>query len=155
MGICKHKFEPKGYQKEKQCKNLEHLNGFCVEHQPPKPSNKSHAVPLTWQAMQQDGTTTVNPAFQIECNAMAKRINEVCQNGIHPGGMTFQGKKGTFQLLHDTQPRSNNVFFYNWNGNVLTVYGVGYHSGQDNKHYKLVWYNGSSASVDLTKKTIT
>ena len=143
----------KGHQKAKPCNEPESLGGFCVAHQP-KPVNVAVTpVALTWQPMATG--VTVNAKFQLECDGAATRIQEVCLNGVHPGGMSFTGNKGAHQLLHDTQPHSNNVFFYRWVGQVMMVYGVGSHTGSDNKHYSLTWYDGSNAAVDLGKKKIT
>ncbi len=74
------------------------------------------------------------------------------------GGTAFEGKlgnkKGTFTLLHETQPRSNHTFFFNWQGNTMHIYAAGKHTGTTNKKYSLTWFDGSSATIDLSKKTI-
>lgn len=150
---CTHIEPAKGHQKAKQCGQPEHLNGLCVNHQPKPVSVAVTPVTLTWQPVESGGA--VNAKFQLACDGAATRIQEVCLNGVHAGGMPFTGNKGTHSLLHDTQPHANNVFFYRWVGQVMFVYGVGNHTGKDNKHYSLTWYDGSSAAVDLNKKKIT
>lgn len=151
---CSHIEPAKGHQREKKCSKPEYKDGLCIAHQPKPVIVAPTAVVLTWQPQAQTDNT-VNATFQDLCDDMADRIEAVTQNGIHPGGESFTGNKGAQQLLHDTQPHINNVFFYRWVGNVLVVYGVGNHTGKDNKHYSLTWYDGSSAAVDLNKKKIT
>lgn len=144
----------KGHQRPKPCKNIEFKDGLCVEHQPKPVSVAPTAVVLTW-APKALTDNSVNATFQALCDGISDRIDTVTQNGVHPGGMTFKGNKGSQQLLHDTQPGANNTFFYNWVGNVLVVYGVGGHTGTTNKQYNLTWYDGRSAHIDLDKKKIT
>jgi hypothetical protein len=152
---CNHVEPAKGHQKEKQCQKPELLNGYCAEHQPRSVSVAMAAVVPTWEPVKESGGTTVNEQFQDQCEAHGPHIMRLCDNGAQTGGMPFTGNKGKHQLLHDTQPHTNNVVFYRWVGNVMRVYGVGKHVGKDNKHYRLTWYDGSNASVDLPKKTIT
>lgn len=152
---CSYMIPGKGHQKAKLCNALEHKDGLCISHQPKPVSVAVTPVTPTWQPKPSSGTT-VNAKFQTECDGAATRIEAVCLNGIHAGGMSFTGSKGAHQLLHDTQPHANAVFFYRWVGSVMEVYGVGSHSGSaDNKHYALTWYDGSNAAVDLGKKKIT
>lgn len=152
---CSFVIPKKGHQKAKTCGEIEHKDGLCVAHQPKPPTVAVTPVTLSWQPMTASGTTSVNEKFQSACNAAATRIESVCLNGVHPGGMAFTGNKGAHQLLHDTQPGVNSTFFYRWQGSMLVVYGVGGHTGKDNKHYSLTWFDGSSAAVDLMKKKIT
>ncbi len=150
---CSHIEPAKGHQKAKPCGQPEQLNGLCVRHQPKPVSVAVTPVTLTWQPMASGGS--VNAKFQLACDGVEARVQEVCLNGVHPGGMSFTGNKGSHSLLHDTQPHANNAFFYRWVGQVMFVYGVGNHTGSDNKHYSLTWFDGSSAAVDLNKKKIT
>lgn len=142
----------KGHQKAKRCREPEFKGGFCQAHQPPPPTITVTPVTLSWAPMVATGTT-VNPLFQNACEGTALRIEGICSNGIHAGGMSFTGTKGSHQLLHETQPGANNTIFYRWVGNVMMVYGVGGHT-TDNKHYSLTWYDGSTVAVSLPLKQI-
>lgn len=150
---CAHVTPAKGHQKAKPCNEPELAGGFCAKHQPPKPVVVQQPPPLAWQPMTAAGTLAVNPVFQNTCNATALRLDTICGNGVHAGGTTFTGTKGTFQLLHDTQPGANNTIFYRWVGHVMFVYGVGGHT-YDNKHYSLTWFDGSTVAVSLPLKQI-
>lgn len=149
---CQFVIPAKGHQKKKVCNQPESLGGFCVAHQPKPDIVAVTPVTLSWQPVANG--LTVDAGFQAACDAISARLDTVCQGGIQAGGMAFGGRKGPLTLLHDTQPRINNAFFYRWVGNVMMVYGVGGHEGSDNKHYALTWYTGANASVDLNKKTI-
>lgn len=148
---CEYITPQKGFQRAKTCGAPVSLGNFCVAHQPKPLIVAVTPVSLSWQPMTHNGK--VNQAFQNACDGASTRIDAVRLNGIHTGGMPFTGNKGIHMLLHDTQPHSNNVFFYRWVGNDMLVYGVGAHT-IDNKHYGLTWYTGASASVDLAKKKI-
>lgn len=150
---CGYSFPAKGHQRAKKCNAPESAGGFCAAHQPKPVVVAVTPVTLTWFPRPAVGTT-VNAKFQTECDENATMIANQCQNGIQGGGMPLKGKGGSHSLLHYTQPRANNTFFYRWVGNTMEVYGVGNHTGGTNKIYSLTWFDGSSATVDLGKKTI-
>lgn len=152
---CNFEIPGKGHAKAKKCKNPESKGGFCDQHQPKRVIVAVTPVSLTWFPRPEAGTT-VNDKFQSACDVNAQMIETQCQNGIQGGGMPFKGKgnKGPHSLLHYTQPRANNTVFYRWVGSTMEVFGVGDHTGGTNKVYSLTWYDGSSATVNLSKKTI-
>lgn len=155
---CDYIIPPKGHQKGKACGEPETANGRCAKHQPPPPTVVVTAVTYNWTSHTTGGGTAVDATFQTECDTVSEQIDKYCQNGPVGGGTPFKGtmgnKNGTFTLLHETQPRSNHTFFFNSQGNTMHVYAAGKHTGTTNKKYALTWFDGSSATIDLNKKTI-
>ena len=148
---CSHVTPAKGHQKQKVCGAPETKGGFCDQHQPKPVIVAVTPVTLSWYPKPASGTT-VNEKFQKACDDNEGITQNQCDNGIQSGGMPFKGKgnKGPHSLLHYTQPRANNTIFYKWVGNAMEVFGVGNHTGGNNKVYSLTWYDGSSATVDLS-----
>ncbi|SEA12452.1 hypothetical protein [Rubrimonas cliftonensis] len=156
---CTYMLEPKGHEKKgKPCGRPESKDGLCILHQPAPTTVAVTPVTYSWSPKREDGTTTVNQKFQDACDEVSEQIQKYCDNGPATGGQTFTGKTGakndTFQLLHQTQPRTNHTFFYNWQGAVMHVYAAGKHTGTTNTKYALTWFDGSSATIDLKKSTI-
>ena len=155
MGLCTYVIPAIGHNKEKPCKSLASLGDFCALHQPKPVIVAVTAVTLAWRPF----TTgdKVDATFQTKCDGAKDRLDAICSGGIQGGGMMFKGvgDKGPHRLLHQTKSGSNIVVFYRWVGAIMEVFGVGNHSGSDNKHYSLTWFNGSNAAVDLNKSSIT
>jgi hypothetical protein len=55
------------------------------------------------------------------------------------------------RVHHHTVPRVNFSIWYirNVSGVQITVYGLGRHIGTTNKKYDVIWYDGSSITVNL------
>lgn len=149
---CNFIIAAKGHQKkDKVCSQPDTLNGRCAKHQPPPPTVTATGVTYHWTLHTEGGGTKVNEKLQTACDEGKEQIDKCCEKGPVLGGEKITGKqgnkKGPFMLHHETQPRANFAFFYNWQGNTMHVYAAGGHTGNDNKHYKLTWFDGSSASI--------
>ena len=155
---CDYMIPPKGHQKGKACGEPESAGGRCTKHQPPPVTVAVTPVTYNWTPHTVGGAMAVDAKFQTACDTVSEQIDKFCQNGPVSGGDTFTGKignkAGAFTLLHETQPRSNQTFFFNWQGNMMHVYAAGKHTGTSNKIYALTWFDGSSATLNLDKKSV-
>lgn len=154
---CDYMIPGKGHQKAKVCGKPETKDGRCGQHQPPPVSVA--VTPVTYDWIPHSSLGTVDAKFQTACDNVSEQVDKYCSNGPVRGGGTFKGtvgsKKGSFTLLHETQPRSNETFFFNWQGTTMHIYAAGKHTGQTNKIYSLTWFDGSSATINLNDSTIT
>ncbi|MBC7505702.1 MAG: hypothetical protein H7267_08270 [Sandarakinorhabdus sp.] len=150
---CDYVIPPKGHEKGRACGKPETAKGRCAKHQPPPPTVVVTAVTYHWTPHTVGGGTAVDASFRAECDWGSEQIDKYCSNGPVSGGTPITGKlgnkNGTFTLHHETQPRSNFTFFFNWQGNTMHVYAAGKHTGKTNKKYSLTWFDGSSATIEL------
>jgi len=155
---CDYLIPAKGHEKAKTCGETETAKGRCGKHQIPPPTVAVTAVTYNWTPHIVGDGLIVDATFQNKCDEMSEQIQKYCDNGPVLGGTPFTGrlgnKLGTFSLLHETQPRSNMTFFFNWQGNTMHVYAAGKHTGTSNKIYALTWFDGASATINLNDKSI-
>lgn len=138
MGTCK--FE--------KCNKKDFKDGFCSMHIP-KPKAVD-AVVYTLVLGRTNGGAPVNDAFAALSESSShsdpyKQRIEVIRNA----GPVIGGEENVHGVmcLHDTQKANNVSVWYSWNGNTLTVWGLGSHaggSGAGNNKYAMLWFDGKN-----------
>lgn len=90
------------------------------------------------------GANSPSPAFASACQDYGDRFFAILATGRSSGkAESIHG----CMVFHDTQPRANRTVFYDWQGKVLRIFGVGEHSGGDgagNDSYSFTWFDGKS-----------
>ena len=130
------------------CKKKEFKDGYCASHLP-KPK-KADAPVYTVALGRVRGATEVNATFASTAESTAasapykNRIEHLRSLGPASGG---EESVHGISCLHDTQKANNCTVWYSWQGNAMTVWGLGSHSGGSgagNKKYTMLWCDGTN-----------
>ena len=132
----------------KGCKKKEFKDGLCTTHMV-KTSAADKPV-YTFVVGCAEGATSPNSTFAAmtklssSATPYKQRIEHLRGNGPASGG---EENVHGIACLHDTQPSNNCTIWYSWQGNAMTVWGLGNHtggSGAGNNKYTMTWFDGTS-----------
>ena len=132
----------------KGCKKKEFKDGFCTAHMP-KPASSGSPI-YTLVLGRTKGMKAVNATFataaasKTKSEPYAQRIEHLRTSGPSSGG---EESVHGISCLHDTQPSNNVTVWYSWQGNAMTVWGLGSHaggSGAGNNKYSMLWCDGTN-----------
>lgn len=130
------------------CKKKPFKDGLCTTHMPkaPKADKPTYTVVLA----RASDATKVNTTFAAlaasakPAQPYKQRIEHLRTTGPASGG---EEDVHGISCLHDTQPSNNITVWYSWQGNAMTVWGLGSHtggSGSGNDKYAMLWYDGTN-----------
>lgn len=97
------------------------------------------------------GAVAPNPTFAALCQSTTpaepfqQRIEHIRSSGSQAAGAAELVHK--ILCSHDTQAANNCTVWYSWSGTVLTIWGLGSHtggSGAGNSKYTMTWCDGTS-----------
>lgn len=138
MGVCSFK----------GCKKKDFKDGLCTTHMVKAPT--ASATVYTMVLARAQGALAPNGAFAGLAASATKgsnykqRIEAIRSAGpVHGGEETVHG----VSCLHDTQPSNNMTVWFSWQGNAMTVWGLGNHkggSGAGNDKYSMTWFDGTN-----------
>ncbi|HTV40748.1 MAG TPA: hypothetical protein VMF08_09245 [Candidatus Sulfotelmatobacter sp.] len=139
-----------------KCKKKEFKEGYCADHfREAKAKEAKPDKPVySWKAGLIAGQTDPNDTFYNLCVSdtqdapYLQRIEKLCSDG--PQEAKQENVHG-IPCLHDTQKGANVTIWYSWKGNIMTVWGLGSHSGGNgarNNNYQMTWYDGKSKNWD-------
>jgi hypothetical protein len=139
-----------------KCKKKPFKDGLCTVHMPKAP--KADAPVYTWRPGLAKGALKPDAGFSKSCESdtpsepYQKRIEHLRLAGPSNGGAEMVHG---ISCLHDTQASNNVTVWYSWQGNEMTVWGLGSHSGGSgagNDSYSMLWCDGKSKSWTRSKK---
>lgn len=139
------------------CKKKAFADGdFCTTHRP-KPPTADKPV-YTVVLGRANGATAANTTFanlaesSTSADPYKQRIEHLRAAGPASGG---EENVHGIACLHDTQPSNNVTVWYSWQGEAMTVWGLGSHSGGSgagNDKYTMTWFDGTSKNWTRSKK---
>jgi len=92
------------------------------------------------------GATTPNTTFASRAGEAnyQKAIQNFLSKG--PDGASRAYSVHSVMLSHDTNGKGKTMasVFFKWAGNMMHVYALGYHVGNDIKDYEFMWHDGTS-----------
>lgn len=116
-----------------------------------KPTSYKLVVGVLYMAA--DGQNAPNRAFKENCEGYKERIEYIYSQTSKANWGKKEKIKGWF-VYHHTQKVNNKSVFFDWQGKVLRIFGVGKHTGGDGKgndKYEIEWYTGKKIKYDRSK----
>lgn len=128
-----------------ECNRKEVKDGFCSTH---LPKGKSAGAKVCTVALGRlKGMVAANASFaaladsDTQAAPYKRRIEHLRSSGPTLGQPELVHG---IQCLHDTQPSNNKTVWYTWQGDTITIWGLGGHVGKGNSSYDMLWCDGTN-----------